>query len=196
MPDLNFAIESAEPVRPAATPLLGFRVRVTERVAEPTPIHSVVLRCQVRIEPARRKYETAEQERLIDLFGTPERWGKTVRDMLWAHVSAAVPPFRGETTIELQVPCSFDFTLAATKYFDALETGEIPLCFLFSGTIFYETEGGLRVSQISWDREAKFRLSVASWKDVFDRLHRFKSRRGSPTWEQAIEELLAAEGES
>ena len=207
MPDLTFAVEAAAPVRPAAEPLMGFRVRVTDAESEAVPIHSVVLRCQVRIEPARRKYDTPEQERLVDLFGTPERWGKTVRDMLWAHVSVAVPPFTGETTVELPVPCGFDFTLAATKYFDALDGGEIPLCFLFSGTIFYAGGTGLRVAQIPWDREAKFRLPVSAWKeliaqhypnvvwlalrkDVFDRLHRFKSKRGLATWEQAVEELL------
>ena len=27
-------------------------------------------------------------------------------------------------------------------------------------------------------------------QDVFDRLHRYKSRRGLPTWEQALEGLL------
>ena len=29
-------------------------------------------------------------------------------------------------------------------------------------------------------------------KDVFDRLDRFRSRRGLPSWEQALERLLAA----
>ncbi|MDB5307157.1 MAG: hypothetical protein JWO38_1359 [Gemmataceae bacterium] len=214
MPELSFAVESANPVRPAAEPIMGFRVLISELASEPTPIHSVVLRCQVRIEPARRKYGGREQDRLLDLFGTPDRWGKTVRDMLWTHVTAVVPPFTGETTVELPVPCSFDFTLAATKYYDALEGGDIPLIFLFSGTVFYAGEGGeLQVVQIPWDREAKFRLAVNDWKnltdlyypntawlalrkDVFDRLHRFKSRHGLPTWEQALDALLAAAGEA
>jgi hypothetical protein len=50
--------------------------------AAPTPIHGIVLRCQVRIEPARRHYTAAEKERLLDLFGTPERWGQTLRPLL------------------------------------------------------------------------------------------------------------------
>ena len=114
-----------------------------------------MLRCQVRIEPARRRYTPAEKERLLDLFGTPERWGQTLRPMLWTHVSAVVPPFEGEAVVDLPVPCSFDFSLAATKYFAALDGGEIPLCFLFSGTIFYEAaDGGLQVAQIPWEKEA------------------------------------------
>jgi hypothetical protein len=113
----------------------------------------------------------------------------------------------------MPVPCSYDFGLAATKYFDALGRGEIPLCLLFSGTVFYDSEErGLQVSQIPWDKEAYFRLPATAWKalmeryypsgawlnlrkDVFDRLNEYKSRRGLPTWEQAVEALLARENE-
>jgi hypothetical protein len=213
MPDLNFQIEGAEPQPFAAAPLLLFKLRVSEAVAAgagSTPIHTVVLRCQVRIEPARRSYEARQQERLLDLFGTPERWGQTLRPMLWTHVSTVVPPFEGSSAADLPVPCSYDFNLAATKYFDALDRGDIPLCFLFSGTIFYQAaEGALQVAQIPWEKEASFRLPVATWrglmerhfpntaylcvrKDVFDRLGRFRSRCGLPSWEQALERLLAA----
>ncbi|HEY2154978.1 MAG TPA: DUF6084 family protein [Isosphaeraceae bacterium] len=217
MPDLNFRVEGAEPQRFAAEPILLFKLSLAESVApgaEPTPIHAVALRCQVRIEPARRSYDPPEKERLLDLFGTPERWGQTLRPMLWTHVGTVVPPFSGERSVDLAVPCSFDFNLAATKYFAALETGEIPLCFLFSGTIFYEAEGGaLQVTQISWEKEATFRLPAATWralmdlhygntawlclrKDVFDQLNEYKSRRGLPTWEAALERLLAAAEEA
>jgi hypothetical protein len=214
MLDLSFQVEGVEPERAAAAPLLRFPLRVSERAApgvSPTPIHAVALRCQLRIEPARRRYRPGEQERLLDLFGTPDRWGQTVRPMLWTHASVVVPPFTSATVVDLPVPCSYDFSLAATKYFDALEGGEIPLCFLFSGTIFYETEEhGLQVAQVPWEKEAYFRLPAATWKDlmdlhyphgawlclrkdVFDRLNTYKSRHGLPTWEQAVEKLLAAE---
>jgi hypothetical protein len=214
MPDLHFQVEGAEPERVAAAPLLRFRLRVAERVAvgaEPTPIHAVALSCQVRIEPALRRYTAREQERLLDLFGTPERWGQTVRPMLWTHAGALVRPFAGDTVVDLPVPCSYDFSLAASRYFDALEGGEIPLCFLFSGTIFYQAEErGLQVAQVPWDREASFRLPAATWKelmdlyypnvawlclrkDIFDRLGDYKSRRGLATWEQVVERLLAVQ---
>ncbi len=98
MPELNFQIDGAEPQRFAASPHLLFKLGVTEAVRageQPTLIHAVVLRCQVRIEPARRRYNAAEKDRLLDLFGTPERWGQTLRPLLWTHVSAVVPPFTG-----------------------------------------------------------------------------------------------------
>src|SRR5438094_10068045 len=169
MPDLQFRVEGAEAARGMAEPTLLFRLRVTDSGRPPAPVHAAVLRCQVRIEPARRRYTAAEQERLLDLFGTPERWGQTLRPMPWAHVSASVPPFTGTGTADLAVPCSYDFSLAATKYFAALEEGDLPLCFLFSGTVFYEGPGGaLQVAQVPWDREADFRLPAATWTALTD----------------------------
>ncbi len=101
----------------------------------------------------------------------------------------------------------------STKYFDALEEGDIPLTFLFSGTIFYEGEtGNLQVGQIPWSKEASFRLPVTLWremieryypntawirlhKDVFDQLYRYKAAHGLPTWDETVVRLLQASGE-
>ncbi len=207
MPDLNFQVEGAEAVPFSASPLLAFKLRITNANAEER-IQTVALRCQIQIEVTRRHYETEEKERLLDLFGEPERWAQTLRAMLWTHASVIVTPFQASTLVELPVPCTFDFNLAAAKYFAALEGGEVPLNLMFSGTVFYETsDGSLQVEQISWDREAKYRLPVRIWKemidhyypntawlclrrDVFDRLNRYKMQRGIPTWEQALESLL------
>lgn len=193
----------------AAAPLLIFKVRVVNADSS-EPIHTVALRCQIRIEPTRRTYKAGEKEQLLDLFGEPHRWNQTVRSMLWTHTSVVAPPFTGSIVVDLPVPCTYDFNVAATKYFYGLEDGLVPLTLLFSGTIFHEAEDGrLQVAQISWEKEAAFRLPVAVWKemmdlyypnsawlclrrDVFDRLYRYKVGRGFPTWEQTIEGLLPA----
>ncbi len=211
--NLDFAIDGVEPERSAASPLLLFKLRIAQTSAAGmpvTPIQSVLLRCQVRLEPARRRYTAPEQVRLLDLYGAPERWGKTLRPSLWTFVSVFVPPFTEGCTVDLPVACSYDFNLATTKYFAALGDGDVPLCFLFSGTIFYQdNNGALQVAQIAWEKEASFRLPVLVWqdlmdryypnsawlylrRDVFDRLHQYKSRHGLATWEQAVEQLLAA----
>jgi hypothetical protein len=210
MLDLNFQVEAAEQQPHAAAPLLIFKLRITETPAddEPTTIPAIALRCQVRIEPTRRRYAAPEQERLLDLFGEPARWGQTLKSALWTHAGIVVPPFAGTTVVDLPVPCSFDFNVAATKYFHALEDGEVPLCFLFSGTIFYTSADGLlQISQVSWEKEASFRLPVSVWKGMielyypgsawlcleratFEKLYRYKSSQGIPTWERAIEALL------
>jgi hypothetical protein len=210
MPDLSFEVEKAEAVPFAAAPLLAFKLRISNRYAD-EPIHTIALRCQIMIDPARRRYKDEDQERLRDLFGEPERWGQTVRPMLWTHASVVVTSFTGSEVVDLQVPCTFDFNVAATKYFAGLTEGEIPINLLFSGTVFYASdEGALQVAQIPWDKEARYRLPVPVWKqmmeiyypnsawlclrkDVFDRLYQYKVRRGIPTWEQALESILPDE---
>ena len=208
MPDLNFQVEGAEAVAFAVAPLLTLKLRLTN-TDETEQIQSVALRCQIQIESARRKYNAHEQERLLDLFGEPERWSRTLRPMLWTHATVIVPPFKATTVVDLPVPCTFDFNVASTKYFAALEGGEVPLNLMFSGTVFYEPgNSGLQVEQIPWDREAKFRLTVRVWKemmdiyypntawlclrrDVFDRLSQYKMQRGIPTWEQTLESIIS-----
>jgi hypothetical protein len=210
MVDLSVAVEDAVPNFYAAIPLLGFKLRID--CATNATIQNIALRCQIRIEPTQRRYEGNEPERLRDLFGERDLWSRSLRSMLWTHASVVVPPFTGSAVVELPVACSFDFNLAATKYFDALEAGDVPLCFLFSGTVFYEgAEGRLQIAQIGWDKEANFRLGIGVWKemmdhyypnsawlcvrkDVFDRLHQFKREHALTNWEEALETLLASAG--
>ena len=58
MPDLNFTVERAEPEPHAAAPLLVFKLRIAETPTqdEATTIPAIALRCQIRIEPTRRRY--------------------------------------------------------------------------------------------------------------------------------------------
>ena len=168
MPDLSFEILEAEAQPYAAAPQMNFRLAITNAVTE-EPVHTVALRCQIQIESTRRHYNAAEQKHLLDLFGEPSRWGQTLRTMLWTHTSVIVTPFIGNTVVDLPVPCSFDFNLAATKYFAGLKDGEVPLCVQFSGTVFYANpSGALQVAQISWQKEARYRLPVRLWRDMME----------------------------
>jgi len=207
MHDLTFTVDGAAPLPYAAAPLLAFQLRVACADADER-IESIALHCQIQFEVARRRYTPGEQARLLGLFGEPERWNQTLRTMLWTHANVTVPSFTGSTVVDLPVPCTYDFNVAATKYFYGLEEGDVPLCLLFSGTIFYRSEeGAMRIGQIPWEKEANFRLPIAVWRammdhyypntawldlpqDVFDRLYEYKSRNGIPTWEQVIAHLL------
>lgn len=212
MPDLNFEVIGVAVPPFAAVPALTFKLRI-DNSNEEERIQSVALQSQIRLAVTRRRYSPQEQERLLELFGEPERWGETLRSLLWTHASANVPRFTGSTVADLPVPCTYDFEVVSAKYFDALDDGAIPLNFLFSGTIFYENEeGNLRIGQISWSKEANYRLPVAVWKemiaryypntawirlhkDVFDQLYRYKATHALPTWEQVIMRLLQENGE-
>lgn len=211
MPDLSFHVESVSVVPCAAAPTLAFKLNITNAAAGEA-IDAITLRCQIQLEVARRRYTSDEQERLADLFGTPNRWSQTLRSMLWTNAYMVVPAFAGNTTsAELQIPCTFDFNVAATKYFEGLSDGDIPLLMLFSGTVFYSPpDGVLQVAPISWEQEATFKLPLTVWRemmdayypncawlnlrrDVFDRLYRYKMERGIPSWEQVLEEILPME---
>lgn len=210
MPDLDFRIEGAGVVEFSATPQIAFKLKITNANAAET-IHSIALRCQIQIEVTRRRYTAADQARLRDLFGEADRWSQTLRNLLWTHVSVNVPPFQGVTVVDLPVPCTFDFNVAATKYFHGLGDGDVPLCMMFSGTVFHAQDGGsLQVMPISWDKEARFSLPAKVWRDmmdsyypatawlclrrdVFERLYDYKVRNGIPTWEEAMERMLRAE---
>lgn len=207
MPDLDFKIEGAEAARFAAAPQILLKLRIKN--TDPAEIiHSVVLRCQIQLEVTRRRYAAEEQAKLHDLFGEPERWSQTLRNLLWTHVNVNVSPFQGETVIDIPVPCTFDFNVGATKYFYGLIDGLVPICVMFSGTVFHARgDESLQVAPISWEKEARFNLPVKVWqemmdahypnsawlrvrRDVFERLYDYKVRHGFTSWEQALESML------
>lgn len=213
MPDLGFQVGAAEVVKFAATPQIALKLRVTN--ADPAEtIQSVALRCQIQIEVTRRRYAAQDQEKLRDLFGEPERWSQTLHNLLWTHVNVNVPPFQNATVVDLPVPCSFDFNVAATKYFHGLGDGEVPLCLMFSGSVFYShSDQHMQVAPISWAKETRFSLPVQVWRemmdsyypgtawlclrrDVFERLNDYKVRNGIPSWEEAVENMLSTQEEA
>ena len=208
MPDLNFRVTGVQPAARGLIPLLHFHLEVTN-YPEAESIQAVILQAQIQIQSAHRPYDDEERERLVDLFGTPDRWGQTLRNRLWAHANTTVRPFAQMTEAVLPVQCTFDLNVLATKFFYALKGGEVPLLFLFSGTVFYAApDGRLQVQQISWDKECAYPMPVRVWqelmehhfpnsawvslhRDAFERLYAYKRRQGLATWEQTIEQLLA-----
>jgi hypothetical protein len=202
---------SAEPY--AVAPTLSFAIRIAETTG--VTVHAMALRCQIRIEPQRRRYSTVEAERLADLFGDSSRWADTLKPMQLTTVSTMVPGFTGATQIDLPVPCTYDLEIASTRYFHALDDGTVTLLLLYSGTVFLKHDNGFSVEQVPWSAESAYRLPVRVWREMVDRdfpgsgwircsretldaLGRFKTRRALPTWDSTIEALLSEEvaGES
>src|SRR5262249_10695148 len=112
MPDLSFQVESAAADPYAASPLILFKLTISDAVVA-EQVQNVALRCQIQIAASRRRYSAEEQQSLLDLFGEPDRWSQTLRSMLWTHAAVAVPSFVGSTVIDLPVSCTFDFNVAA-----------------------------------------------------------------------------------
>lgn len=192
----------------AAAPTMLLKLRITR----PARVHAMVLKAQIRIEPQRRRYSPEEEGRLVELFGEAPRWGETLKPFLWTHVSATVTEFTDQIEVDLPVPCTYDFEVAAAKYLHGLDdAGEIPLVLLFSGTTFQTDEGRLVVQPIAWNVEADYRLPVQVWRDimnaffpnsgwirlrrdVIDDLVRFKAEQALTSWEDTVERLLKEAG--
>jgi hypothetical protein len=212
MPDLRFEVMDIIAPEYAAVPQLSVQLRVSNITAG-EDIASIALRCQVQIAATKRRYSPDAQARLLDVFGEPHRWATTLRSLLWTHTSTVVPSFGGSIMADLPIPCTYDFEVVGTKYFDAVGEGEIPLTFLFSGTVFYKNpQGMLQVVQIPWSKEAEYRLPVTIWrammaryypnsawvhmpKEVFDQLAHYKAIHSLPTWEDVFTRLLAVQAE-
>jgi hypothetical protein len=205
--ELALSIVGASALPYAASPMLALRLHVTERTG--ARVQMIALRVQVQIEPQKRRYASSETLRLSDLFGTADRYGDTLKPFLWTHVSTTILNFSGETEVDLSIPCSYDFEVAAHKYLTALAGGEIPIALYFSGSVFVEGERGIAAELISWTTEAKFRLPVAVWRetmdahfpnsawlrvstDVFEELDRFRISRGLRSWDAALTALCDA----
>jgi uncharacterized protein DUF6084 len=206
IPRLSFAVGDAAVERYAALPTLNFSLSI-ERTGG-GPVRSILLDTQIQIAARRRSYGEAEQAWLVELFGTAERWSTTLRTLLWTRTTLVVPPFTDSTEVTLPVACSYDLEASAANYLSGLEAGEVPLEFLFSGSVFYVGPGGmLQTARIAWDREAEYRLPVSLWREAmdrhfpgaawlrldrpaFDRLRAYKAEHGCRTLEDAIERLL------
>ena len=207
MAELTFACTQASASRYAATPTLSFKLKITENSG--VRVHAIALRCQIRIEPHRRRYSAAEAQRLHDLFGDTSRWADTVKPIQLAMVSTMVPAFTSLTEVGLQVPCTYDLEVASARYLQGLDDGTIPLLMLFSGTVFVATEQGFTVELVPWSAEASYRMPVSVWRELvdahfpgsawlrcsretLDALSQYKARRALPTWDATLAELLAA----
>jgi hypothetical protein len=192
----------------ASVPTLRFGLRIESSI----PVRSLSLNVQVRIAATRRRYSDAEEVGLTRLFGRTEQWARNLRSLHWTNLAVQVPAFEGSTLVELPVTCTYDLEVTGSQYMNALEDGEVPLEFLFGGSLFYGGPGGrLQVRPLSWDREADFRLPVAVWRELMDRhfpdtawlrlrrgsidqLHAYRARHSLLSWDDTVEKLLREEG--
>jgi hypothetical protein len=209
--ELVFDCTGARPDKYAVVPQMQMTLRISETSGQ--RVEAIALRCQIRIEPARRRYTAEEAERLNDLFGETQRWADTLKPMQFTNISIMVPGFAGSTEIDLPVPLTYDMEIGATRYFAGLDEGEVPLLLLFSGTVFSVLDGQMSVTQVPWSKETSYRLPVSIWREAIDahfpntswiklsstamdELLEYKTRKALPTWEATVLSLLDEASES
>jgi hypothetical protein len=205
-PDPEFAILGARTVRYAAAPMLALDLQVSELSGR--RVYMIALTIQLMIEPARRRYDDATRERLVELFGAPERWAVTTRSLVWSKLDVLVPAFTGSTTVSVPIACHYDLELAAAKYLHSLPDGEAPLALHFNGMIYYPAEdGGLQMVLVPWTKSIEFRMPVSVWQETIEHyypntgwvalrsetleaLQREKLTRGLATIDACVEQML------
>jgi hypothetical protein len=205
-PDPEFVVLGARPVRHAAAPMLALDVQVSE--PDGRQVYMIALTIQLMIEPARRSYDDETRERLVELFGAPERWAVTTRSLVWSQLDVVVPAFTGSTTVTVPIACHYDLEVAAAKYLHSLPGGEVPLALHFNGMIYYPgQDGGLQMVLVPWTKSIDFRMPVSVWQETIEHyypntgwlalrsqtleaLQRAKRERGLATLDACVEELL------
>lgn len=206
MAELVFDCTGVQPDRYAVVPSMSVGLKISETTGQ--RVDAIALRCQIRIEPAKRRYTSVEAERLNDLFGDTERWSETLRPLQFTLVSTMVPGFTGSIRLDLPVPFTYDLEIGYARYFASLDEGEVPLLLLFSGTLFTVADGRLQVQQVPWSKETTCRVPIGVWREaidvhfpnsgwikvtreILDELQRYKTRHALPTWDATVSALLA-----
>jgi hypothetical protein len=203
--DLAFECIDVQPEPYAVGPTLTFHVRVS--ASESTRIHAIALRCQIRLDPARRRYTDEEADLLGDVFGERSRWGDTLKPMQFAQASTMVPSFSERVDVPLSIPVTYDLEVATGKLLHALDGEPIDLTLMFSGAVFGVGDRGFWVEPVPWHAEAKFRMPTSVWpalmdryfpnegwlrlrRETIDELLRFKATHGFATWDDTIRQLM------
>jgi hypothetical protein len=210
-PEVEFAVLGARPVKYAAAPMLALDLEVTE--TDGRQVYMLALSIQLMIEPARRAYDETAHERLVELFGAPERWAVTTRSLVWSTLDVVVPAFTGRTTVTVPIACHYDLELAAAKYLHSLTDGEAPLALHFNGMVYYPGEdGGLQIVLLPWSNSIGFRMPVRVWHETIEHyypgtawvglrsetleaLQRAKLARGLATLDDTVAALLGDGGD-
>ncbi len=212
MADLIFGCTGATAERYAATPTLAFQLAITERSG--VRVHAIALRCQIRIEPHRRRYSPAEARRLHDLFGDPSRWADSVKPIQLATVTTMVPSFTAVTEVDLQVPCTYDLEVASARYLHGLDDGHDPVDHAVRrAPVFIATDEGYSVELVPWGAWGHLPdAGDPSWQgpvvdihfpgsawlrcshETVDALSAFKAEHALPTWDATLGALLREAG--
>ena len=209
--ELTFRIDDVVAETYVAAPQLTARLQVSEDTG--ATVHALALRSVVRIEPQKRAYSDDETSGMVDQFGTRDRWSQTLKPFQWMQCSTMVQGFTGSTLVDVPMPVTYDLEVTASRYLHALgDDGEVPLNFLFAGTVFTRGDGGFAVEQVPWHLEANYRMPVEVWRtcmrlhfpnagwlrlhrDTLAELSRVKAALGLTTWDEVVSRLVTASGD-
>ena len=205
-PEMTFEILGATHEPFAAQPTLRFELGASE--PSNREIYAITLTAQINFDPARRDYDAATKDDLYELFGAPERWPSTTRSFLWTNAKTLVHSFSGAITFGLEVPCTADLEMVASRYIQALPDGEVPLSFHFTGRVLYAAPNRqVQVVHLPWTTKAEYRMPVSVFRnmikhhhgesgftnlhnDTIEALKAYKRQRGLHTFDACVLDLI------
>ena len=204
-----FSVLGVEPVAHAATPTLRFHA-ARRRPARARDPHDRALDADPDRPGAARLRRRDPASGSSSCSARPSAGRRRRRSSAGRTSSALVPGFTGATSFALDVPCTYDLEVAASKYFYSLPDGEVPLSFLFNGMVLYSGEDDrLQVAQVPWSCTARWRdagrrleardgrllprrrLGAAATRRRSTRSPRARPRGGHHSFDALIAELLA-----
>ena len=171
-------------------------------------------RALITIEPAKRAYDDATASAWSSSSASPSAGRRRPRSFRWAQADALVPAFDGRDRVRARAcPAPTTSSSPPPSTSTGSPDGEAPLRFHFNGTVFYEADDGrMQIVQVPWDRSAALRdagrglagddrrrttRTAAGCRCTPRRssgCERLKAERGLPTFDAAVDELLADEG--
>ena len=171
--DPVFSVLDVRPVAHAAAPTLEFSMHVSDPNGR--QVHTIALATQIRIDPARRRYDPETRERLVGLFGAPERWAAT--------------KYFYSLPVDGGIPLSFHFTgmvLYAGEH-DRLQVAQVPWS--------CSTQWMMPVAE--WQRAIRAFYPEGGWVRLttatLDALLQRKDARGDHDFDRTVAELLEAD---
>ena len=175
------------------------RLRITETTG--APVHAVALRCQIRIEPQRRRYTATKRHAWSSCSASTPQWGDSLRPFLWTHVATTVTGFEGATEVDLPVACTYDFEVAAHQVPPRARGRRDPArAAVLRHGLHAADEAGFAAEPVAVARGSVVPAAGAVWRDMMDlyfpnsgwlrvgretldALQRFKAERALPTWD-------------
>ena len=126
--------------RTPPTPTLRFDLHVDDPAGR--DVHTIALRDADPDRPGAADLRRRRRARGSSSCSGRRSGGRRRRRRSAGRTSfALVPGFTGATSFALEVPCTYDLEVAASKYFYSLPGGEVPLSFLFNGMVLYRRAG-------------------------------------------------------
>ena len=151
------------------------RRRTDDRAQDAVPtersgvrVHAVALRCQVRVEPLRRRYSDHEAARVVDLFGDRPRWGQTMQPLQLAFLAQVLPGFTGAARSTSRCRAATTSRSPPTSTSPGSRRATCRCCCCSAAGLHRRRRASISVEPVPWHKEAPVRLPVAVWREAMD----------------------------